>query len=154
MKIIYQELDYNNTDDINAAARIHEEAPLEWDESWLVTSEGIAEWVTRINNLKNINPMFLLFAKLSNGEIVGFHWLRLYEKNGSKHAHIDSLWVSKDYRRMGIATELKNRGENWAKSVGAEKLTTNVFLENKKMFELNSKLGFKSEAVKMSKSLI
>lgn len=70
MNIIYQELDYVNDNEIYAAAKIHEESPLNWDP----------------------------------------HWIRLYEKNEEQYAHIDSLWVSQNNRKEGIATSLKKRG--------------------------------------------
>lgn len=154
MNIIYQELNYNNADEIYTAAKIHESAPLNWDSSWKVTKEGIEQWVKRINEFKDTNKMYLLFAKLPDGEIVGFHWLRLYEKHNTQLVHIDSLWGSDKFRKNGIGVELKKRGEEWAKRRGAKSITTNVFYDNKKMIDFNLKLGFKTEAVNMSKKLI
>lgn len=153
MQIIYEELDYNNPDEIHLAAKIHENSPLNWDADWKVTAEGIDQWVKKINEFKETNNVFLLFAKISGGEVVGFHWLRLYEKNNEKLAHIDSLWVSNEFRKHGIGSELKKRGEEWAKGKGVNTITTNVFYENKKMLEFNFKLGFKAETVNMSKRI-
>jgi GNAT superfamily N-acetyltransferase len=154
MNIIYQELNYNNEDEVYKAAKIHESAPLNWDSTWKVTEVGITQWVKRIHEFKNTNKMYLLFAKMPDGEIVGFHWLRLYEMHNSELVNIDSLWVSDKYRNNGIGRGLKERGEDWAKSKGAIKITTNVFYDNKKMIDFNLKLGFKAEAVNMSKKLI
>lgn len=153
MQIIYEELNYNDRSQILAAAKIHESAPCEWDSNWKVTDEGIDQWVKRILEFKDTGKMHLLFAKLPSGEIIGFHWLRLYEKNHEQMVNVDSLWVSQNHRRNGIATELKKRGEEWAKLKGAKVITTNVFCENQKMLDLNLKLGFKIESVKMSKRL-
>ncbi|MGZ3788098.1 MAG: GNAT family N-acetyltransferase [Bacteriovorax sp.] len=153
MHITYQELNYNSPDEILLAAKIHESAPLNWDFEWKVTDAGISQWVKRINEFKDSNKMFLLFAKLSNGEVVGFHWLRLYEKDNENLVNIDSLWVSDKLRKNGIGSELKRRGESWAKSMGATTITTNVFYSNKNMIDFNLKLGFKAEAVKMSKKI-
>ena len=154
MNILYQELNYNSPDEIYTAARIHESAPLNWDATWKVTEEGIAQYVKKINELKDTKKMYLLFAKLPDGEIVGFHWLRLYEKHNAELVNIDSLWVSDKFRKNGIGVELKKRGEEWAKGRGAKSITTNVFFDNKKMIDFNLKLGFKAEAVSMSKNLV
>lgn len=154
MQIIYQELDYNNTDEIYAAAKIHESTPLNWNPSMKVTEEEIAYSVKKINESKDTKTVFILFAKLASGEIVGLHWLRLYERHNEQVVNIDSLWVNEKLRKNGIATELKRRGEDWGRSKGAKLVTTNVFCENEIMMKLNLKLGFKPDSIRMSKSLV
>lgn len=50
-------------------------------------------------------------------------------KRGSR-AHIDGLYVKKDYRRQGIASSLIERVEEWAKTKDCEALGVTAHKEN------------------------
>lgn len=88
MQINYEQLNYNISDEIALAAKIHESSPLNWDVEWKVTDEGVAQWVKRINEFKDSGKTFLLFAKLPDGEVIGFHWFRFYEKNNEQSVKV------------------------------------------------------------------
>ena len=68
-------------------------------------------------------------------------------------AHIAGLWVHPDYRRLGIARRLKSDGEDWARSVGARFLNTNLEAENEGMLRLDQEQGFRVFRLNMRKDL-
>jgi RimJ/RimL family protein N-acetyltransferase len=74
--------------------------------------------------------------------MVGLHILRRFEEWEQVGVHIAGLWVDEEYRGRGIARELKRRGEDWARSVGATFVNTNVQSQNERMLAINERAGF------------
>ena len=102
-----------------------------------MTEERVLFWIDFLKNLSLENKAWIMVAKNKKSEVVGLHWLRLEEKYKILRANIDSLWVHDDYRKNGIGSELKKRGEEWAKSQGAKMVCTQVFYSNQKMINFN-----------------
>ena len=87
-------------------------------------------------------------------DIVGIHILRAYEEYERQGAHIAGLWVREDLRRFGIARRLKEAGEAWARSIGAEWLNTNVQADNAQMLRINERAGFRLFRMNLRKDLV
>lgn len=145
-------LNFSDPGEILRAAEIHEKAPLNWDPCFVVSTERIQSTFRFLKSAENDPSVFVLCAR-DGDDLVGLHWVRLTEKHGQKCGHIGSLWVSEKFRKQGIGRELKTRGEEWAKSQGAEIMATQVFYSNKKMIDFNVKLGFAPLQVEMVKNL-
>jgi GNAT superfamily N-acetyltransferase len=152
-EVTYSLLDIHNEAELRSAAYIHESAPQNWDPHYKVTEERVLFWIDFLKNLSLENKAWIMVAKNKKSEVVGLHWLRLEEKYKTLRANIDSLWVHDDYRKNGIGSELKKRGEEWAKAQGAKMVCTQVFYSNQKMINFNVKLGFISQQVEMIKPL-
>ena len=89
-------------------------------------------------NAKNTFSGIALHGK----EMVGVHIVRRFDEWEQVGVHIAGLWVDPSYRGLGIARVLKANGENWARSVGATFMNTNVQAENHRMLSINEQAGF------------
>lgn len=153
MAIVYLPLNLSDPGEVRFAAEIHELAPRNWNPSHIVREERIQFWCDFLNRAKQDPSIFTITARTESAAIVGIHWLRLTEKYNEKCAHIQSLWVNENHRRMGIGAELKRRGEEWAKRNGAKFIVTEVFYNNREMINYNLTLGFSARQVEMVKDL-
>lgn len=114
--------------------------------------EFIDRQVVRARREENSSNTFAGLARAGR-DIVGLHVLRRIEEGPLVGAHVNGLWVREDHRRRGIATELKLRGERWARGIGAAFLDTNVLSANHRMLALNRKLGFLDYRINLRKRL-
>lgn len=85
--------------------------------------------------------------------LAGYHGLRIEDYFGVKIGVIDTLWVAPIYRQLGLATQLKERAENWAREQGLDHITTWVHADNKTMIEINKTQGYKIAHYKFKKKL-
>lgn len=166
MKVRVRELDFEKQEEVAWAARVHCEAPRHWDPDWDTTS-GIPRVQARIEGLRGDLNHLALVAESASGELIGLHWLMIEELSPSQarytsfrvqdderfHAQVLSLWVREDHWGKDIARELKLRGEKWARSRGATRISTSVHSRNQRMLELNFKAGFEAGNIAMSKLL-
>lgn len=152
-EIKYSLLNIHDEAELRSAAYIHESAPLNWDPQYKVTDERVLFWIDYLKNLSVGNKAWIMVAKNQKHEVIGLHWLKLEEKYNQLRANIDSLWVHDDYRKNGVGSELKKRGEEWAKNQGAKLISTQVYYSNQKMINFNVKLGFIPQQVEMIKPL-
>jgi ribosomal protein S18 acetylase RimI-like enzyme len=76
-----------------------------------------------------------------------------YEIDQQFACHIHGLWVHPDYRKRGIAKDLKARGEAWAKKMGCKFMDTNVRVGNEPMKSLNESLGYEVARLNYRKNL-
>lgn len=74
-----------------------------------------------------------------------FHELdrSLFQADG-RFVEIFQLWVAPEHRRKGIATILKRKLEELAKSKGVNLIYTHTEEQNTHVIELNEKLGYRS----------
>ena len=104
--------------------------------------------------LREENPANTFAAvALERREIVAVHVLRRFEEGPLVGAQVAGLWVIERCRRRGVARRLKAMGEDWARSIGAHFLNTNVLSQNAAMLELNRQLGFENYRVNLRKRL-
>lgn len=64
-----------------------------------------------------------------------------YPLSPGKSAHINDLYVSPEFRRLGVATSLYREAERRARAFGADKITLMVWAFNKAALEFYRKLG-------------
>ncbi|SUK17041.1 GNAT family acetyltransferase [Staphylococcus agnetis] len=83
--------------------------------------------------------------------VVSYIWAHFDQS--SKTVTIESLYIHPDYRQQGIAMELKQYVENWARSLKAHHVIGTVLATNTAMQSLNEKLGYRVQKVIMHKPL-
>jgi len=83
--------------------------------------------------------------------IIGYIWGR-YLKEDNKIV-IELLYVAKNYRKRGVATQLKYKVEEWGQTIGAQKIESTVTKNNIQMQQLNLKMDYQVSKVIMTKNL-
>lgn len=93
--------------------------------------------------LKNESQWFSIAAKY-NGEIVGNIIIVIKEKDSaSKYAWVDDLFVSKEWRRHGIARALIIRALHKMKNIGIKESRLEAWSENERALSVYNNLGYK-----------
>jgi GNAT superfamily N-acetyltransferase len=151
--INYRALDVSKDAEVAAVAEIHERAPVYWTMGYIPTPAQILRRVQQLKTHEGCIDRFFQLAVTPDESIVGFHWIDMEEAEGEKCGHIKSLWVHDGFRHRGIATELKQNGELWAKQQGAQYLKTTVHASNPRMLEFNLRSGFEQGFIEMVKKL-
>ena len=135
---------------INEIARIHEHLISENEFNYQVTSTSMAlRYEMIISRLKYANDIILINEHA--GSLKGFIWAH-YEPQ-LKIVQIEVLYVKPDFRRQGIASQLKRDIEQWANSMDAISIESTVNKEHNDMVKLNENLGYQTSHLKMSKKL-
>lgn len=152
-EIEFRELDYTSEAETRAYLRLLWDLPLEQNAYFTRRSEAFLEdWMQKARATENPANTYNGIA-LHLGEIVGLHVLRRYEEYEQVGAHIAGLWVHPSRHKMGIARTLKEKGEAWARSIGATFINTNVHAGNERMLEINARAGFSLFRYNMRKRL-
>ncbi len=140
--IEFRTLDYVADSEVRAYIRLFWDIPLEHNEYFTRRSDSfVDDWVISARKSESPSNTFPGIA-LHGAEIVGVHVARRFEEWEQVGVHIAGLWVHPSYRGLGIARVLKANGENWARSVGAMFMNTNVQAENHRMMSINEQSGF------------
>ena len=150
-KITYRKLNLAKTEEVAQIARIHAEAPRYWQPEYVVTPHSIQKYVEKIKNIEGKSESLHLIAETSDSSIVGFHWVNMDQEKERLFAYVISLWVHDEFQRRGLATSLKQQGEEWAKSKGATFMKTTVHSNNTKMLQFNVRFGYRPGFVEMIK---
>jgi len=132
-------------------AKWHNLTPKLWNPDYRVSDADIEKTVQRIKNTKN-EDLFLAIAEDNKGQAQGFIWAYKQEKPKDS-IMILSLYTTEEYRRCGVATNLKELLEKWCQIEGIKKIQTTVHYNNPNMMELNQKLGYIPGMVYMTKTL-
>ena len=93
--------------------------------------------------LSTLSPEFFLVAEYS-GRIVGYASALLERKNS---AHLVSLAVHPDYRRLGVARGLMEALIEKLRARGVKEISLEVRVSNKAARELYKALGFREEGI-------
>jgi GNAT superfamily N-acetyltransferase len=111
--------------------------------------------LARLDLYRRLDPKDDFFdVAVDDSKIIGFHIIKKIPSPPDKLAGlIITLWVDPRFRGKGIATQLKQRGEEWARSHKFEHLQTGVHSNNSRMISLNQKSGFQTFQVTMKKKL-
>ncbi len=140
--IEFRTLDYTSDSEVRIYLRLFWDIPLEHNEYFTRRSDSFVEdWMHSARESENASNTFPGIA-LHGKEIVGVHIARRFEEWEQVGVHIAGLWVHPSYRGLGVARVLKANGENWARSVGAMFMNTNVQAENHRMLSINERAGF------------
>ncbi len=67
--------------------------------------------------------------------------------------NIELLYVEPQFRKLGIATQLKIALEKWAKTMNAKRISNTIHKNNLPMISLNKDLGYQVSHVKMYKDI-
>lgn len=99
-------------------------------------------WVEAVNGESTSSP-------------VGCLWLgqATDQRQGRLHPYILLLYVDPHHRRRGIATALMHQAHHWATAQGNSQISLQVFSDNSGAQALYRKLGYRSEALLMKRSL-
>lgn len=92
----------------------------------------------------------LVLVAMINGNIVAFANGYIYDKEEmykKKVAYLDSISVSKDYKRNGIGTKLIDEFTNIIKEKGCSYIKLNAFRNNLPAVELYKKKNFEEYSV-------
>jgi GNAT superfamily N-acetyltransferase len=153
MTIEFRTLDYANTAEMRRYLELFYEIPAELDAYYAPkSSDFIASCIATAREQEDATNTFCGIA-LAQGEIVGLHILRRFQEGDLIGVHIAGLWVAEEHRGAGIARCLKERGEAWARSIGASFVNTNVAAANVRMLEINERIGFKPYKINLRKRL-
>jgi GNAT superfamily N-acetyltransferase len=153
MRIDYRTLNYKDIRELRAFLELLYAIAAERDPYHFEKSEEfIDRCLVKARREEDSSNTFAGLA-LEGSQIVGLHVLRRFEEGPLVAAHVAGLWVAERCRRRGIARRLKELGENWARSIGAAFLNSNVLVTNDPMLQLNRQLGFDDYRVNLRKRL-
>lgn len=129
----------------------HNLTPKLWHPSYLLSEEDIVKTMERIKKTPK-KDLFLAGIFDDAEDIKGFIWAyRLMDKRN--RVMILSLYIKEEYRKRGYATDLKKALEGWCLEQGVQYIDTTTHYNNKKMIQLNQKLGYQPSMVKLTKCL-
>ncbi len=144
----FRELDIKNEKNILRQVAIwHNLTPKLWLDGYKLDEADVKETVFRIIN-KETEDISIIVAE-DEDVCIGFIW----GEKQSGGLMILSLYIEEEYRKKGIATELKVELEEWCIRNDINTIFTTVHSTNEKMLELNRKMGYKANMVSMSKKL-
>jgi GNAT superfamily N-acetyltransferase len=89
-----------------------------------------------------------------NDKLVGYHLVRKVPYQRDLFAGcVYTLWVSPDFRRKGIGSALKERGESWARGLKLDHIFTWIHTKNVESLSLNKEMGYEVTHSKLRKKL-
>lgn len=149
MDIEIRKANKNDIDSIvNLANELYEtEMPFDTNlkAGYYKTKTGRKQLLKDIKSKKKI-----VLVAILNNNIVGFVDGYIYDKEEmykKKVAYLDSISVSKDYKRNGIGTKLIDEFTNIMKEKGCSYIKLNAFRNNVPAVELYKKKDFKEYSV-------
>jgi len=108
----------------------------------------------------NIKKNFLRFSKKSillvdeeRGIIVGFLYGTFFKNLYDSGGFIEVIYVEKDHRRKGVATELMREFTKIVKKKRLKKIQLSVNVKNVEAFEFYKKIGYELHHYDMKKEL-
>lgn len=126
--------------------------PALFDSMFVVNEKTISERLQQLMKCKD-DDYFEVVVN-ADQQIVGYHFLNKYKTpHGLIAADIQTLWVAPEYRKQGIATALKQRGESWAREQKLNHISTFVNGKNASMLALNESFEFELVGYKLRKNL-
>jgi GNAT superfamily N-acetyltransferase len=153
MSIEYRTLNYADTEEMRCYLTLFYGIPAMLDEFYFPKSaEFIEASIATARRQENQTNTFSGIA-VEHGEVIGLHILRRFEEGALVGAHVAGLWVDERRRGVGVARTLKEHGEAWARSIGADFLNTNVQVANARMLEINERCGFEPYRINLRKRL-
>jgi GNAT superfamily N-acetyltransferase len=156
MEIYYRPVNLSDPEELNFIARMDSAIPAAFDSDVVVNADSINGRLHYYSKLVPEDTHFEAAVILENKteRVVGFHLVTKTRHTKELFAGaVNTLWVDPAFRNCGIATQLKNRGEAWARLEKLDHLHTMVSVKNDKMLALNEKLGFELVNYKLKKKL-
>ena len=138
---------------IRFVARFFEETIALW-EKYEVTPESVAERVEQVREWVTKENSHITVAVTDEGDIVGFNSLFISKGyDGEPFGKIVILFVLPEFRRKGIAAQLKQEGEDWLRAQGVTKVITEIDAKNERMLEINRKVGFRVKSYTLEREI-
>jgi GNAT superfamily N-acetyltransferase len=153
MEISFRRANTSNLEEIRLIAEIDSRIPPKHDSDFRFDEETVQKEMNFM--LKKVSDQdFFEVAIDSRDQIIGFHLIKKDPYIRDLFAgNIYTLWVSPEYRRNGIGSTLKHRGEDWARKSGLDHINTWINTKNQKSISLNEKLGYEITSYKLRKKL-
>lgn len=152
MKIEYRKVNSHDTVEMNFIAEQDSKIPLEYDSDYKWNEKSVGD---RLDYFKRMKPDDFFEVAVVENKIVGFHLVYKFPYPPDLQAGmIATLWVDQGLRGKGIGSELKRRGEIWARENKLSFLQTGVHVNNSKMMEINEKNGFEIISYDLRKKLL
>jgi GNAT superfamily N-acetyltransferase len=98
------------------------------------------EWANRLPSGSGMDWSLPLVAEI-DGKPVGLAWVRI-EPSTSDVANLYQMWVSPDYRGLGLGRMLLEAAITWATEKGAHSLELGVTLRDSPAMRLYTRVGF------------
>ena len=106
-----------------------------------------AELESELASMFALEPPYTVFIAEEGGKQVGFIelWVRSYAEGGPSEpaAYVEGLWVEPGHRRMGVATALLMKSEDWAREQGFSWLGSDALLGNQESHGWHKAAGFR-----------
>ncbi|MCA0983458.1 GNAT family N-acetyltransferase [Halobacillus yeomjeoni] len=108
---------------------------------------SLEDFIHEISDLIK-QPDAAVFLAFHGSESIGFAQCQLrydyVEGTGSSPVgYLEGLYVKNDFRNQGVAEDLVNACENWAKRKGCREFASDCELDNEVSIAVHHKLGFK-----------
>ena len=142
--------------------KIRKATKKDWDRYYKIVVEKFEDKGDKVPPINDIKKEFdrtlsskednLIFAEF-NDVVIGYLHGKLKQNYWSSGGSIEYLFVSKKFRRRGIATKLINEFVSLMKKKNFVKVTLMVNLKNKNAEKLYKKLGFEITNYVMRKKL-
>ena len=139
-------LDLKNERLVLEVLAIHCTCPIEWGAELDAQTNCVAECLAKLDKPY---PKTILYVR-DHGRIIAEHWLEVPVR---RQGYIRSLWIDPAYRRSGLATALKQQGEQWFSKQGVLRIETDVSEFNSPMLKLNERFGYQAKGEKFVKAL-
>jgi GNAT superfamily N-acetyltransferase len=147
----YRRADYSNVSEMRFIAEADSRIPLEYDSHYTYTDASIDQ---RLKYYQDFKTDDFFDVALDGPRVVGFHAVHIIPYPPDlRVGNIATLWVDPDYRKRGIASELKARAEIWGREKKLVFLQTSVHTNNKKMLAINQAVGFETAYIHLRKRL-
>src|SRR3989338_8360707 len=106
-------------------------------------------------NLLKDKDSFFCFVKL-DGKVAGYIYgiikkVETNEKGWKKIGSLNSIIVSKEFRKMGVAEHMVNSFFKWLKSKNIKYVEASCNVNNTAIINFNKKLGFQEQHIKFGK---
>jgi len=93
------------------------------------------------------NPKMAMFLAFDKERAVGFSHVSFRNDyvegtNGGPVGYLEGIYVSPDYRRLGIARTLCSMCEDWSREKGCVEFASDCIIENHDSLRFHLKIGF------------
>jgi RimJ/RimL family protein N-acetyltransferase len=134
--------------DSRALARLFAEVRAEG--RWLITTPGAVSEPSEafwIGELIRGNEHLAVVAE-ADGDVVGNVLVSVDRGRATEHIGILSICVARDWRDVGIGSDLVASSQAWARTKGLRKVSLGVFPDNERAIAVYEKLGFVREGLR------
>lgn len=139
MSLLIQELNLNNSQDVDFIVHRHLEIQKQWKKDYFLTQDDVINEKNKL--LENKNNCLNLVILFQN-QIIAFHRIIKKLEHQTVIAQIVSSWVDPEFRGRGLLFELKKISLEWSIQSGAQVVRSRVHKTNTRMLNLNIKMDY------------